>query len=327
MDIHPGGFENRFLVIRFMLNGDRVAVFVEPRNFLEAIRHENVNPEFALKIEKELRKAQSSSRIVYYLLASLFILGLLIYFLWDNILLFVLDLTPHSVDRSIGELAYTDFVMRNPPLEDDDLNEAIEEIRAKLVSTDPLLVKYYNITVVVVKNSAVNAFALPDGHVVIFSGLICEANSSDEIAGVLAHELGHISNRHQMKILYTRLGTTIVLTLIASSVGIDVDISKIATTLIHLSYTREQEKEADLYAVDHLVRAGIDPHGYLTFFRRLIESGGDVPYIMAFLSDHPAMKTRIKYIEDAISRYDVKPHADLPDIKLLKTRGVLNCAE
>jgi predicted Zn-dependent protease len=113
----------------------------------------------------------------------------------------------------------------------------------------------------------VNAFALPGGFVVVNRGLLAAAESGEEVAAVLGHELSHVTLRHSTKRLAGSLGATAALALILGMV----DLGAPAYTLAHLSglgYERDQEREADEVGMSLLMRAGISPIGMATFFER-----------------------------------------------------------
>lgn len=112
----------------------------------------------------------------------------------------------------------------------------------------------------------VNAVALPGRHVILFRGLIDQAKSPDEVAGVLGHELGHVAHRDTMAALLRQLGLSVILSGMGGSTGGNVN------ALLSLSYSREAEHEADLAAIEGLRRANISPLPTAGFFERL---GGD----------------------------------------------------
>lgn len=114
----------------------------------------------------------------------------------------------------------------------------------------------------------VNAFALPGGRMVLSAGLIENAESADEIAGVMAHELGHVAHRHPEAAIVRVYGLQMVLSLFTVGQGADT-IGNIAGVLAVLKYSRAAEAEADAYAVKVLDKSKVDPKGLQTFFTRL----------------------------------------------------------
>jgi len=156
----------------------------------------------------------------------------------------------------------------------------------------------YRYTFHVAENSAVNALAMPGGHVVVFTGLLGVAESADELAGVLAHEVSHVERRHSLRNLLHGLGWRAVLSVALGdfSGGVWRDM---ATELGTLAYGRDLEREADLEGLKLLRRAGIPADGMGTFYARLAE-GGKQP--VPLLSTHPAGTERLAAMREAIEK-------------------------
>jgi predicted Zn-dependent protease len=140
----------------------------------------------------------------------------------------------------------------------------------------------------------VNAFALPGGHIVLLKGLIDAAQSPDEVAGVLAHELTHALKRHPTRGLIAGEG----LSFLASLFGGTGTSSSLASTVLSMSYTREAESEADAGAVGMLQKAGIDTGGFVRFFERVSahETSSRFGQLPNFFASHPPTAARIAAI-------------------------------
>jgi predicted Zn-dependent protease len=152
------------------------------------------------------------------------------------------------------------------------------------------------IDVRVVADPRVNAFAVPSGHVVIFQGLIDAAASPDEVAGVLAHEVSHVLNRHPQRAIVRYAG----LAMLGSALFGDTNLAALAPVLLTLSYSRSFEREADESALLLLDRAGIDGGGLAAFFTRLERSragGGAFARGLEYLSTHPPSDERRRNAE------------------------------
>lgn len=157
----------------------------------------------------------------------------------------------------------------------------------------------YPISVSVRDNGLVNAFALPGGRIVLLRGLIADAQSPDEVAGVLAHELTHALKRHPMRALIANSGLALLFELTIGN-GTGASLGLLLTTL---SYTRAMEAEADAGALDLLRDAGISSAGFAAFFERLEkrdeEKGKSLNFgfaIPSYLRTHPATQQRIEAI-------------------------------
>jgi Zn-dependent protease with chaperone function len=144
-----------------------------------------------------------------------------------------------------------------------------------------------NIRVVNIK--MVNAAALPGGNIVLFQGLLDEAEGPDEVAGVLAHEVAHVENRHVTETMIRHMGFGLLLSAFGGPVGGNIE------TVLSAGYSRGAETEADEGAIEALRRAGISPLATAGFFARLgrVEASlGRVGEGLAYLSTHPVSKER-----------------------------------
>lgn len=132
--------------------------------------------------------------------------------------------------------------------------------------------------------SMINAFTLPGGRVVILRGLIGFTRDQDELAGVLAHELGHVKHRDPTREMLRRME----LGMLSRSLGWG---GGLASDMAALSYGRGAEAAADASALETLRAAGLRADGLSRFFTRMQGPGKD-PAVLAFLSDHPTTESR-----------------------------------
>lgn len=135
-------------------------------------------------------------------------------------------------------------------------------------------------------SSDVNAFAATGGHIVLLDGLIQQAATPDEVAGVLAHEIGHVKHRHPLKRLIDVAGIQLIVT------GISGDVGAVGTLVLMLNYGRRDEAQADRAALDLLDRAGIKASGLADFFDRMAEKQKDRINFTGFLRTHPPLADR-----------------------------------
>jgi len=153
-----------------------------------------------------------------------------------------------------------------------------------------------------------NAFALPSGIIVMLDDLVKLARRDDEILGVLAHELGHVHHRHTMRRLLESSGTALVIAGLTGDIASTTSLAAAAPTLlIQTKYSRDDEREADAYAVELMQKAQLNPRYLATMLGRL-ESGPrhHRPGLPDFLSTHPAPEER-KALAMAASRLPVEP--------------------
>lgn len=141
-----------------------------------------------------------------------------------------------------------------------------------------------------------NAAALPGGYIVVFKPAITETNS-DALAGVLAHEVAHVRRRHVTEALIRELGIGALIRLFAGNVGAN------AEQIVSLSYTRQNEAEADSDAIEMLKRADVDPRPTAQLFHRLATQAPE--FSAEFLQSHPLSSKRSAKFASA---FDAKAH-------------------
>jgi Zn-dependent protease with chaperone function len=150
----------------------------------------------------------------------------------------------------------------------------------------------FTVDVHVVKLSMINAFAGLGGHIVVTTGLLAHAESAEEAAGVLAHEMEHVRRRHIMQGAMIHMLTAAGLQAVFS--GDPSGAENWAGYFINMSFTRQQEEEADEGGLKRLQAAHIDNSGFKHFFERMEKSG----FGEKFLSDHPSSESRAELVDD-----------------------------
>lgn len=135
----------------------------------------------------------------------------------------------------------------------------------------------------------VNAVALPGGNIVLFRGLLKEAKSPDEVAGVLGHEIGHVRMRHVVQALMRQAGLSVLLGGFGGNSGGYVN------AMLSASYSREAESAADAFAIRHLQTARVSPDDTAAFFARMSaqeEKLGEATAALGYVSSHPLSRAR-----------------------------------
>lgn len=156
----------------------------------------------------------------------------------------------------------------------------------------------YTIRVDVADSPVVNALATPGGRVLIFRGLIAKAKSPDEVAGVLAHEMAHVVNRHPTQGMINSLGWSSLMSVFTGGASLSSEaMARLAAHLATSAYTRDLEAEADDHAVAMVTDAGIGTDGLANFFRTLQKEEAKGVTLPDYLSSHPATAARIETIE------------------------------
>ncbi len=142
-------------------------------------------------------------------------------------------------------------------------------------------------------DKTVNAFALPGGHIYVYSGLLAMLDDEAELADVLGHEIAHVTQRHVAQKLVAQYGIETVLGL---ALGKNPNaLAQIVSQLVEggalLRFTHAEEEQADEHGLPYAVAAGYDPNGLVRFFQKLVK--GEGPKMLTYLSDHPLPSERI----------------------------------
>lgn len=187
----------------------------------------------------------------------------------------------------------------------------------------------------VLKDPTINAVTLPGGFIGVDSGMILASDNEDELAGVMAHETGHVTQRHiarqiedQQSHGWMDLATLLGALLIATqsrdpNVAVGTLMTAQGTMLQHqINFTRSQEEEADRVGIQTLARAGFSPDGMVEFFEKMQRNSALNGYdqIPEFLMDHPLDLTRMSYLKERAERIHVPPKPDSRSYALMKAR-------
>ena len=172
----------------------------------------------------------------------------------------------------------------------------------------------------------INAVALPGGQVLLFDGLVQQAETPEELAGVLGHEVGHVRERHVMTSILRQFGLSILLAGSNSGVG------NTAFGVASLGYSREAEREADEYARARMAQSNISPLGAAAFFERLGGGGdeedrdedtsgdNDESGLIGWIASHPAPGERAKAYRDSVRQNaEYRPVLTQAEFAALKT--------
>ena len=211
---------------------------------------------------------------------------------------FAAPFVPDSVQEPIGAQMVESTAAQAPLCKGKDGRAALEKLANKLAAASG---SDETIKIYVANADVLNAFAAPGGYVVLFRAIIDNAKGPNEVAGVLAHEMGHVVEDHPAKGVVEALGYGIFGLLVPGS---DTDSAAIAQTMLSSAHSRGDELDADRVGVEMLNEAGIDSRGLIDFFATLEAQGAEIPGALEFLSTHPTGKTRTSRLEEYVSDGD-----------------------
>lgn len=239
------------------------------------------------------------------------------------------------VERRLGEEIMRSIWHDPDYLDDDPLLEYLDRFGNSLVASYPGArgEANYEYTFFPVRDGAINAFALPGGFIGVHSGLILAAQTESELGSVMAHEIGHVAQRHiarglgqQQQDAVIPLAALLLAILASRSSGGDAAIAAIQggqglSLQRQLNFSRELEREADRVGFQILRDAKFDTSGMVAFFGRLqAASRGYSDSVPAYLSSHPLTTERIADISGRVREQRYKQHVDSLDFHLIRAR-------
>ena len=251
------------------------------------------------EVARQLRAARGQERRGRMLVPGLvFLLVAMLLALWllkDPILGWVADRVPRSVEEKLGDILFAAIAAESPLVDDAAVDRQLEALVAPLAARARAAGVRLDFHLAI--EPSLNAFALPGGHVVIHSGLLESAAKPEELLGVVAHEIAHVTRRHSLRQMVGSAGLWVVFqSLFGDFSGLAGAAADGGYRLLTLSFSREQELDADAVGFATLVEAQVDPRGLASFFDRIEkENGGAAAPIdsaLQFLSTHPVTAER-----------------------------------
>ncbi|MBI4000311.1 MAG: M48 family metallopeptidase [Nitrospira defluvii] len=291
LSVAAGGLDHDQLVLSWMTGASARTLYLKDPTLIVAFRR-MAPPELTAPLERaaeHVRRVRHSHRLFGGSAVGIVVgLGLLLWFGSDLIVEWTVARIPIEWEQKLGEAVYQDALSKETVLKEGPAVSAVQEMTQRL--TDKILHNPYKFQVSVVQSPVVNAFALPGGYVVVFTGLMKKAESGEEVAGVLSHELNHVLQRHGLERMVKMLGLAAVVSIVVGDQQGLIGLAReLGLNLVTLKFGREQETEADVTGIRLLSAARIAPEGMIGFFERLSEK--DKERVELF-STHPMSAAR-----------------------------------
>ena len=238
-----------------------------------------------------------------------------------------------SQERTIGNRIMREVRADPAYLDDPEISDYITSVGQKLLSVAENPPP--DITFFMVQDDTINAFALVGGHIGVHTGLLTLTQNESELAGVMAHELAHILQKHQARMIHgasraqwTSLAALALAVLASRSSGSGqaTEAAMVGASAMQIQqqidYTREHEREADRVGLTLLDRAGYDPRGMETFFARMLRANrlNELKGMPAYLRTHPLTTERIAEMQDRVERYPARMVPDSFDYRVARAK-------
>ena len=292
-DFKLGGEADSFLVIS---DKDITIYTKDAAIFDDLILKSDTKSQMIVELKDKYTRRRTHSKLspLYLLLTLVLVAGILYGGLYATTYV-ISQSFPLSWEKKIGDIAAPQIV-GTKRVTDESITKPIEEIGKHLEAfsgNDNYKFKYY-----VVKDDEVNAFALPGGHVIVNTGLIEKSDSYEEVAGVMAHELQHVYQRHGIEKIVSDVGMSLTLMMIFGDFsGV---VNAVGGQLLGLKFSREEESEADALGLELMYKSKINPEGMISFFKKLESINKEASNLPDFISTHPNTKQRIEDLQTLV---------------------------
>ncbi len=295
--LERGGASGKMVFCRG--EGGELCIFSEAKGFEQALRRSGrawLEPAFAeisRRASAQRRRATLGSAVVILLVVAIVVAAPPLLRAGARAAVGAL---PFSVDVAVGGAVFDD--MTRAALDDPKVEAATKALIGRLAPH--AAIEGVDFRLRVVRDKRVNAFALPGGFMVVYTGLLERAEAPEQVLGVLAHEMAHVTERHGMKRIAETAGVLIaVQILLGDATGLVELAAEVLTVAVLSSYSREAEAGADAEGARLLHAAGVDPMELASFFdllARAEEEGPGADLQVGWLSSHPEHEERIAAI-------------------------------
>lgn len=195
-----------------------------------------------------------------------------------------------KMEKQLGDTLWEFFEASNDVMStSDSIYKSVDSMLIRIC--DANAINRNKIKLHVVYSDEVNAYALPDGHMIILTGLLTYCDHPEQVAGVIAHELAHIQKGHVMQKLVKEIGVSLLISATTGDVGGEV-LKRTARTLSSTAFDRAMEWEADEVGVEYLLNAAIDPSHLADFFEDLAVSEPEMVKYFTWMRTHPDTQER-----------------------------------
>lgn len=232
-------------------------------------------------------------------------------------------------EQRIAEQIMRDVMTSNDVISDPEVNDYVQSLGYKLAANGPD--RRQSFQFFVVHDNTINAFAMPGGVIGVHSGLLIAANNESEVAGVIAHEIGHVVQHHMARMLAQQKQDSIInmatlaLAILASRSNSELGGGAMTAASAgalqkQLDYTREHEREADRVGLQILDSAGFDTRAMPAFFETLQKNTRFEGSAPSFLRTHPLTSERIADIRSRVEQMPYRQVQDSPEFQYVRAK-------
>lgn len=218
----------------------------------------------------------------------------------DFVGIFQIENIKSKTETNIGDLIWSQIEATEDVIYDDDIVQTLDSLLAPLCKEN--FIERDSLKVHIIRKDEVNAFAMPDNHLVVYTGLILKCKNEQALLGVLGHEIAHLQKNHVMKKLSKEIGFSVLMSMTGANASM---IKEVIHTLSSSAYDRNLEREADIESVKYMLNANIDPRPFADFMYELALNNELHKYTY-WISTHPESEERAKYMLNYIKGKKIK---------------------
>ena len=292
-----GGFDHDQLHLKW--EQDAQAFMLIPQDKLEQKKLINALPAQHVKGLKRWKTTTWSQSLVWRSIAAgvvaICVVAVISIWQYDRIAGWIAQQIPMRTELAIGESVLKSLNADARYLNKGPAVDAVKKVGDRLTQGSRYKYRWF-----VAKDKTVNAFAIPGGIIVVNSGLLAKADTANELAAVIAHEVQHVEERHSLRNMIASAGLAGAVLLVLGDANTAIMI--VAHQVSAQYFNRQVESEADIKGIDLLHKRNIDARGMVSFFRKMKNESarhGDIP---AWLSSHPDTQNRIGVAEAYLAK-------------------------
>ncbi len=291
--IEPGGFNDSQVRFSFTLARGSFVFLVESQDAASVLRSVPVGLRSRLEAAVARPRTLSRRLRVAALVGLAVVLGVVLG-AWLGVSWVAVRLAeriPPQHEQRLGELVLAQVSATTPLIEEGAALDAVTTLGNALTPGSRYRYRFF-----LVQSSEINAFAAPGGIVVVNTGLIGAADTPEELAGVLAHEVAHVEQRHGTVALLKSAGIGVLWSWLLG--GVDPDYARLAGHFSDLKFSRDAERQADAEGLRRLRTARLDERGMITMFEKLAKQGANGLAPPAWFSTHPDVEERLAWLRE-----------------------------
>ena len=329
VQVNLGGASDR-LVFFAHENFPKASIFTSDQAVL-------AHPAFAqnptlTRARDRIRRRKLVGRCITFGILALIVVALAgVWLAKDPMVKAVASQVPAEWEQKLGDTAFAQVTLTSKLISDVEVRKQLEQLAAPLLAAVPQ--DRYKFKLHLIEDASLNAFALPGGNVAFHTGLLLTAETPEEVLGVLAHEISHVTEQHGMRGIVQGLGLyAIVTTFFGDVSGLAAILVNNAPFLLSQKFSRDHEREADEQGFRYLEAAKLNPRGMITFFEKMRREeeklrekipGGEALDALNFLSTHPATAERTAHLEKLLAKSPRKDGFTAVDLNFKEFQATL----